>query len=213
MQISGNKDEIIKTNNIVKKHYENNLVVGILGNKGGGKTLTLYMLLKLEYLLGKKVYTNFEVDFPHEILDINKLINLDEEIINSAIGITEIHMICDSRRSGRPQNLQFSYFVTQSRHRSVNLYYDSQFGRQFDVRIRENTDINIISENLFIDSDNDGDNDVFRLVIQDKRILPVTYKQLLLYGKPLFGKYNTDVIVNPFTMKEIRNKKGDSKSV
>ncbi|MCJ7572352.1 MAG: hypothetical protein MUO82_10850 [Candidatus Thermoplasmatota archaeon] len=186
------------------ENKQNNLVVGILGTKGSGKTLLLTILLYLDFLSGKKIYTNYEVNFPHEIIDINKLINLDKELTNSTIGITEIHTICDSRRSGNKQNVQFSYFVLQSRHRSVNLYYDSQFNRQFDIRIRENTDITIVTENLFIDSDNDGINDIFRAVIQDKRIMPVTYKELMVYGRPFFDKYNTDYIVNPFTMKEIK---------
>jgi hypothetical protein len=195
----------------IQKTKQNNLVIGILGHKGSGKTLFLAILLYLEYLSGKKIYTNFEVSFPHEILDINKLISLDKELTNAVIGITEIHMICDARRSGSKQNTQFSYFVLQSRHRSVNFYYDSQFGRQYDVRIRENTDINIIAENLFIDSDNDGIFDVFRIIIQDKRKYPITYQQFIVYGTPFFTKYNTDFIVNPFTMKEINKLKKKSK--
>jgi len=187
---------------------DNNLVIGILGTKGSGKTLFLTILLYIEYLTGKKIYTNYEVFFPHEILDVNKLIRLDEQLTNAVIGITELHTICDSRRSGSKQNIQFSYFVLQSRHRSVNFYYDDQFERQFDVRIRENTDINIVTENMFIDSDNDGINDVFRVIIQDKRTIPITFKQLIIYGRPFFEKYNTDYIINPFTMKEMKKEKG-----
>lgn len=190
---------------------QNNLVVSISGVKGSGKTLILTLLLYLEYLSGKKVYTNYDVSFPHEYLDIDKLISLDKELTNSVIGITELHMICDSRRSGSKQNINFSYFILQSRHRSVNFYYDSQFNRQVDIRIKQNTDINIVCENMYIDSDNDGLNDVFRIVIQDKRTIPISYKEFFIYGTPIFEKYNTDYIVNPFTMKEINKIKKKKK--
>jgi len=187
----------------------NNLVVGIKGLKGSGKTAMLTLLLYFEWkYLKKKVYTNYQVFFPHESLDIDKLIKLDKELTNAVIGISELHMICDSRRSGRKQNIKFSYFVTQSRHRSVNLYYDTQFERQIDIRIRENTDINLICENLFIDSDGDGINDMFRVIFQDKRTLPPLIFEKIIYLFPVFGFYNTDYIVNPFTMKEIQKIKG-----
>lgn len=190
-----------------KSKQQNNLVVGIKGLKGSGKTLLLTILLYLEYKSGKKVYTNYDVSFPHEILDIDKLLKLDKELQNAVIGITEMHMICDARRSGKKQNILMSYFILQSRHRSVNVYYDTQFERQIDIRIRDNTDINIICENLYIDSDSDGLIDLFRIIIQDKRFMPVEIHQKLIYGKYFFEMYNTDYIVDPFTMKAIEQVK------
>ena len=97
-----------------------------------------------------------------------------------------------------------SYFVLQSRHRSIDLYYTTQFNGQVDKRIRENTDINIVCENLFIDSDNDGNNDLFRIIVQDKRSMPIRFMEKVVYGQPVFNAYNSDHIVDIFTMKEIR---------
>ena len=192
---------------------QNNLVVGIKGLKGSGKTLVMTMLLLMEYLKGKKIYTNYKVFFPHEIIDVKKLVELDVELENCVIGIDELHMICDARRHGKDQNLLMSYFVLQSRHRSVNFYYTTQFERQVDIRIIENTDINIVCENLYIDTDNDGFADLFRLIIQDKRFRPVKFRQKTMYGKPFFQMYSGDYVVDIFTMKGLDKfkKKGGKK--
>jgi len=190
------------------KNTQNNLVVGLKGLKGSGKTLVMTLFLYYEWrMFKKKIYTNFKVSFPHEILDINKLIKLDTELQNAVIGLTELHMICDARRSGKKQNIQMSYFVLQSRHRGVNFYYDTQFNRQIDIRIRENTDINVVCENLCIDSDGDGFNDLFRIIIQDKRIIPISFIEKIVYGRPFFDVYDTNYIVDPFTMVEINKLK------
>ena len=193
-----------------KPEEQNNLVVEMLGLKGSAKTIMLLIFLYFAWRFQrKKVYTNFEVGFPHEKLDIQKLIDLDVSLQNSAIGITEMHMICDARKHGARQNLQMSYFVTQSRHRSVDLYYDTQFERQVDVRIRENTDINVICENLFLDTDNDGLNDMYRIIVIDKRNPYSVPFERTLYLRAWYQLYNTDVIINPFTMKLIKRKKED----
>ena len=188
----------------IKKFNEsqNNLVIGIKGIKGSGKTLLLTFLLYQDYLRGKKIYTNYKVFFPHDIIDIKKMVSLDVQLKDSVIGIDEIHMICDSRRSGLKQNILMSYFVLQSRHRSVNFYYTTQHDGQVDKR--ENTDVNMVCENLYLDSDNDGLNDLFRVIIQDRRFRPVRFKQKVMYGTPIFKLYDTDYTVDIFTMKDIK---------
>lgn len=186
---------------------QNNLVVGFKGLKRSGKTLAMTLFLYLEYLKGKKILTNYWVSFPHEIIDVQKLVELHEDIEDSAIGIDEIHMICDSRRSSKKQNILMSYFVLQSGHRDVNLYYTSQFNKQFDVRIRDNTDIDVVCRNLYVDSDEDGLNDLFHLIFRDRRTIPIHIYAKVLYGKPVFDMYNTKKIVDIFTMKEIQQMK------
>lgn len=189
---------------------QNNLVIGFKGYKGSGKTLAMTLFLYLEYKKGKKIYTNYPVNFPHEYIDVQKLVDLDKQLQNAVIGIDELHMICDSRRSSSKQNMLMSYFVLQSRHRSVNFYYTTQLDGQIDVRIRDNTDINVICQNLFIDSDNDGLNDTFLLLFQDRRFGYIINYERKLYGKPVFDMYTGDEIIDIFTMKQMKDlrKKG-----
>jgi len=178
------------------------MIIGIYGLKGSGKTLFMCILLYLEYFyLKSKILSNMWFKFPHEIIDANKLVELDESLKNSAIGIDELHMIADSRRSGARQNLLLSYFVLQSRHRSVNFYFTDQFEHQVDKRVRENTDIKIICENLHIDSDGDGIDDTFRIIIQDLREFPPKYYVTVICATKFFEMYDTDYLIDIFKYK------------
>lgn len=193
------------------------MIIGIYGLRGSGKTLFMCILLYMEWkLLKSKVLSNLWFSFPHEIIDAKRLVELDESLKNSAIAIDEIHMIADSRRSGAEQNLLLSYFILQSRHRSVNLYFTDQFEHQHDRRIRDNTDIKIITEKLHIDSDGDGIDDVFRIIIQDLREFPVKYFVTRIYAGKFFEMYDTDYLIDIFKYKKgdklQKKKKGGKKN-
>ena len=168
----------------------------------------MVILLWVEYTyLKSKVMANLKLSFKHEIIDVKELIELNKNLKNSAIGIDELHTICDSRRSGTPKNILMSYFVLQSRHRSVNFYYTDQFEHQVEKRIRENTDIKIIMENCHVDSDGDGIDDVFRVIIQDLRTAPTEYYVTYICGTEFYNMYDTDYIVDIFRYeKKIKEK-------
>jgi hypothetical protein len=182
-----------------------NVIVGILGLKGGGKTVVMTVLVAYEQMmLKKKVYSNLWFSFPHKIIDAKRMVELDVQLKNSVIAIDEIHTIADSRRSGALQNLLLSYFITQSRHRSVNMYWTDQFENQVDKRIRQNTDIKIIVENLHFDSDGDGIDDLFRLIIIDKREIPPLIYETYWCVTDFFTMFDTDYLIDIF-----KYKKGD----
>ena len=176
-----------------------NMIIGLYGLKGSGKTLFMVILLFLEHkYLKSKIMSNLKLSFKHEIINAKQLVELDKSLQDSAIGIDELHTICDSRQSGGKKNILMSYFVLQSRHRSVNFYFTDQFEHQVDRRIRENTDIKIIMENCHIDSDGDGFEDVFRVIIQDLREYPIQYYVTYICGTDFFNMYDTDFIVDIF---------------
>lgn len=175
------------------------MIVGILGLKDSGKTLVMSWLLALEHFnYGNAVLSNYLLNFPSKIINVQEVVELRPNLKNAAIGIDEIQTIADSRRHGKKQNILLGHFILQSRHRSVNLYFTSQFENQYDKRIRQNTDIKIICENLYIDSDGDGHDDLFRIIVQDARRTPPLIEQRIIYGKPLFKMYDTDYIIDIF---------------
>ena len=183
------------------------MIIGIYGLKGGGKTVFMTLLLWIEHIVFKKiVYSNYKLKFKYKKLDMQKLAELDTQLQNTAIGIDELHMIADSRRAGAKQNLLVSYFVLQSRHRSVNLYFTSQFEHQVDRRVRENTDIKIIAENLNIDSDGDGKPDLFRIIIQDNRGMEKKFHEKIICGTKIYDQFDTNFIINLFQYKEKEKK-------
>lgn len=168
------------------------------GYKGGGKTLACVVFAFLSYLSGKKIFSNIRLSFPFEWLNAMDIVTLSPKLNNSFVLIDEIHMLADSRLSSSYQNRAISYFFLQSRHRDCDIGYTTQMSGQCDIRIRKNTDVKIVCENLLIDSDNDGIPDIFRLVINDNIRRTTQIKRI--YGTPVFKMYSSKEIVNPFDL-------------
>jgi hypothetical protein len=177
-----------------------NTVTGVFGHKGGGKTTTLALFLFLENIFNpdKPIYTNFWVSFDHKMLNGNDIIHMDQKLVDTVIGINELHEYADSRNSGSLQNKIVSDFFLQSR-KIAPIYYDTQFKDQVDKRIRRITDVDIVSENLYIDSDRDGDDDLFKITVTDRRFSQPP-KSLIYYAKPVFDMFDSSKRTNPFLL-------------
>jgi len=177
-----------------------NVVVGIYGFKGAGKTTALTLFLLCEHQEGslKNLYANYRLGFPFKWLRGTSMINLSRTLDDSAIGVDELHEYADSRSSGTLQNKRVSDFFLQSRHTRSNVYYTTQYKDQVDKRIRRITDIDVIAENLFIDSDGDGDDDMFQLTIHDRRRPSTKPREVRFYAKPIFDLYDSTQRINPF---------------
>jgi len=184
-----------------------NVVIGIFGYKGSGKTLMMIILLYFEHLAGKRILVNMRnLSFPTEVIKPNELIELSKTLMGCTIGIDELHTLADSRKSGKGQNINLANFFLQSRHRGVNVVYTDQYQGQDDKRIRENTDIKIVARNLYIDSDGDGIPDMFEYTIIDVRTEVI--KTITIYGKPIFDLYDDGEIIDIYEYeKESKHKK------
>jgi hypothetical protein len=184
-----------------------NTVVGLTGNKGDGKTLnaTFFSMSEIALNIKNKLYSNYKIE-----CDNFSYLNAEELILNpllfdnTIIAIDELHEYADSRNSSTLQNKFVSSFFLQSRHTESNIYYTTQFLDQIDKRIRRITDIIIECKNLYIDTDNDGNNDLFEITIIDFRF-ERTLTQTL-YLQPIFNLYNTKEIINPFMLSKKRQK-------
>jgi hypothetical protein len=58
-----------------------------------------------------------------------------------------------------------------------------------------------------IDSDGDGDDDIFRITIKDRRILDRPVITRKIYAKPLFSMYDSTHRINPFEYKKTKGEK------
>jgi len=179
-----------------------NTVIGIYGWKGAGKTVSLTLLMLLEYLTGcrQTLFSNYRLKMPFKWLSGQAMVHLDSTLDNSALAIDELHEYADSRNSASLQNKRVSDFFLQSRHFNCDIYYTTQFKDQVDKRIRRITDVDVVAENLFIDSDGDGDDDMFRITIKDNRYRDVKVKELKFYAKPVFDCYDSTERINPFVL-------------
>ena len=178
-----------------------NIIVGIYGFKGDGKTTTMVLFLMLEQMsqYRKHFFSNLRIDLKgFQWLNGRDMIDLTNKLDDSYIGIDELHEYADCRDSGSFQNKRVADFFLQSRHTKSNIYYTTQFKDQVDKRIRRITDIDIVCENLFIDSDQDGDDDMFNFTIVDRRRIDKPPKTMTIYAYPIFQIFDSTERINPF---------------
>lgn len=120
------------------------MIIGFIGQRGSGKTLSMTIELYKKYKQGYKIYSNYHLNFPHTAITVDDLIAFAESGMyfgNSIFAIDEIHIWFDSRCSGKKRNIIFSYFLNQSSKNDIDIYYTSQFSRQVEIRMRLNTEI------------------------------------------------------------------------
>jgi len=165
--------------------------------------MTLLVLMEWNMKMRPSIYSNYELEFPFEYLQGNDMANLAEKLSDSIIAIDELHEYADCRNSQSLQNRRVSTFFLQSRHTNSNIYWTSQFKDQVDKRIRRITDVDVVAENLMIDSDGDGDDDLFRFVLHDHRTENIIRKTI--YAKPIFDLYDSTERINPFVWKGSKN--------
>lgn len=178
-----------------------NVVVGVYGWKGSGKTTALTLFGYLEHLCKSRlhIFSNYKLKFDAEWLKGNDMIDLTDKLNDSTILIDELHEYADSRNSGTLQNKRVADFFLQSRHTRSNVYYSTQFKDQVDKRIRRITDIDIVCENCFMDSDHDGDDDIFKINMVDRRRPDVGSTTRYFYAKPIFDLFDSTERINPFS--------------
>ena len=185
-----------------------NVVVGLYGWKGSGKTTALTLFAYLEHVEAyrKNLFSNYKLEFPFQWLQGSDMIELTNKLLNSAVFIDELHEYADSRNSGTLQNKRVSDFFLQSRHFASNVYYTTQFKDAIDKRIRRITDIDVVCENMFIDSDKDGDDDIFKLTMMDRRLPDIRARELKFYAKPIFEMFDSTERINPFVFSKSKEK-------
>lgn len=177
-----------------------NNVVGIYGFKGSGKTTTLSLFAYLAMVLKtrNRLLSNYKIEGMDGYLSGRDMITLNKTLDDSWIAIDELHEYADARNSGSLQNKRVADFFLQSRHFHCDIYYTTQYKDQCDKRIRRITDVDIVSENLFIDSDGDGDDDMFKLTVKDRRRPDIPVRTLKYYAKPIFDIFDSTERINPF---------------
>lgn len=179
------------------------MLTGVVGGLGSGKTLFVTKCLYDEYRLNhKKIMANYNLRFPHEKINVRRLLDDNSQLHDIAVGIDEFHVFFDSRVSGSRRNRLTSYFVLQTRKRNVNLYFTTQNIGQVDKRMRQQMHRMIVCNRTGIDSDHDGLEDVFKINVIDMTVQPYKMKYYNFYGRKYFDLYDTNQIISPFDEEE-----------
>lgn len=120
----------------------------IIGVQNSGKTADMVLKLYFDYLKGKTIITNFNVNFPHVRINRDFLIELalkgeQKGIIleDVSFGIDEYWIWFDSRRAMSYENMISSYFLLQSSKTDTNIYMTAQRPNQLPYRVKENLHI------------------------------------------------------------------------
>lgn len=131
------------------------LMGGIHGPRGAGKTELLSYLLAKKMRMGRQVWSNYPIAFyvrepnggltPYEShpLDFDKFYAFSREVRNGAVGLTELQYYVESRTSGRQQNRIMTYQIMQIRKTALSFLYDVQDRGWVDKRFGWSNDFDI----------------------------------------------------------------------
>jgi hypothetical protein len=202
--------------------YENVLAGSIRGN---GKTISAVYLAYLDYLNGRKIYTNFKTTFS-ETYKINDLLTLfkDEKLEDVTVIIDEAQIYlnnCGVKVAVRREIIQ--KFIAQSRKSNIDIIVTTQRFLQLHKELREQTDIILVSIKYHYDKENNKileicgrDNckkdHVIRIVSLNKN--PVDYirdenNKIITLNPEIIGQmYNTnEIVLDNFEIQKPEKKK------
>lgn len=151
------------------------MITSIVGLMNSGKTLYMTFRLYLDYLRGRDIITNYDLNFPHFKINQDWLLNLvinnpDTILTNCSFGFDELWLwLLDSRSSMGNEAKIGTYFFLQSSKSDSNIYVSAQDNSQNDIRLRNNLHrIVQCQRTFFIDNK-------FKPVKSDKRFLNKVY--------------------------------------
>lgn len=177
------------------------MIIGLIGKRGCGKTLTMVKEAVDYVKKGRTIYTNFYINkelFTKKQQTRIKLLSdeffqnySDMKLYNCGVFLDEIYVYIDSRASMSKRNKIMSYFFNQTRKRDVDLYYTTQFLHQVDLRLRSNTEMFVFPKTISL---------------KEKSEIWIVNKYVLIAGKRMFAEqflgnkyfnyYKTDEIID-----------------
>lgn len=129
------------------------VVVGITGPRGGGKTILAAYIASIHHLIREQpvrsnlpIYVPLHNDhdgvlFKSEDLDTMQLFTLSQELTHGAVLIDELNLWFSARRSMTKKNELFNDIMQQVRKRALSLIYTVQSEMWVDPYLRFQTDM------------------------------------------------------------------------
>lgn len=113
---------------------------------GNGKTCSMTGFAYIDYLAGKRIWSNYYTTFSEEVIGCQAMI---EKIGNTPnpnliLCITEMQTVLNSIGSTNEQILFIDSFASQLRKLDVDIYWDTQRFLNIQKRLRIHTDIIMI---------------------------------------------------------------------
>lgn len=177
------------------------MIIGIEGGLGSGKTLLMTRYLYKDWRAGHKIYTNYKLKgIDHEIIDLTQVLDMHKnafDLTNCSLGIDEITVFADCRKSGSKLNRVISYFILQSRKRNVDIYFTTQNLGMIDLRLVNYMDVQIICEKVR-DKEGKSIDGVAKYRIFDLRDAnSITIERFVLDISKYYQFYDTNEVILP----------------
>jgi hypothetical protein len=131
------------------------MMVGITGPRGAGKSNTNTFLAIKKMRMGKPCWSNVPISFfvreedggltyyESMPLDVEKFSNFSPELRNGVVSIQELQYYVEARTSGRLQNRSMGYGIMQIRKTANSFFYDVQDQSWVDKRFGWSNDTDI----------------------------------------------------------------------
>lgn len=162
-------------------------VIGIMGDRGTGKTCFLTCLLHTDYEEGRKIISNYRLEFPVINMSFEQVTGLPEELQNATLGFDELGIGADSREFFSKTNKKLAKLITQIRKRNCILFYTVQRLNLIDKRLRQQTDYFFLIEKTRITGH-------FLIHVMDYGGDIVN--KMVFDGRPYFDLYDTNEIID-----------------
>jgi hypothetical protein len=178
------------------------MIVGIEGGLGSGKTILMTRYLVKDNLLNKhKIYSNYKLEkVEYEIIDLTKILDMHKNsfnLNNCSIGIDEITVFADCRKSGSKMNRLISYFILQSRKRDVNIYFTTQNLQMIDFRLANYMDFQVICEKIHDKDGNDIEGYAKYRIFDIRDIKNIKIVRFVMDLKKYYRFYDTNEVILP----------------
>ena len=140
-------------------------VWAIIGRRGHGKSALLAHIAEIDYNKGKKIVSNFYLNFPHTQMTFEELVLLPKTLQNATVVFDEFQVGAGARNALRNANKSINQFITQLRKRNIILYFATQNFKYVDIDVRSQSDFLLNTEAI---DTKDEDNNKFKVIIIDR---------------------------------------------
>lgn len=177
------------------------MIIGIEGGIGSGKTILMTRYLYKDYKKKKSIFANYNLKFKHEKIDMSKILEMHENKFNlrdCSIGIDEMTVFADCRRSGSKLNRLISYFILQSRKRSVDIYFTTQNLQMVDFRLCDYMDFQILAKKCKdIKTHKELDGYAEYQIFDIRDINDIKRRKFIMKLAPYYEMYDTYEVILP----------------
>jgi len=169
---------------------QNYPIVALIGDRGGGKTVTMTAIGKMLKEQGFTIFANYTlIDTDYQHIEFNDIVDFPEYLHDGVILIDEAHIGTDAYAFFTKRVQEITKFATQTRKRRLIFIFATQVFTQTAKRLRNLT-------NYIVYCNTTDFADVFELRVHNREVENQGYiKTLYLHGAPFYKYYDTNEII------------------